>query len=228
MQLNDLVIVPIGTLFVGAALQAVCSRLLSAKAKGWLAFGTSLVALAAVLVMWPSVYHGHALDLTLPGWHGPLALTFHVDGLSQLFALMGAGIGGAILLYSIGYMAEDRAATRFYIFMQVFIAGLIALVYASNLLLMYGCWELIGLCSFMLVGFWYTQREAASGARKVLVMTHIAGYALLAAEISHRTVVRGMRRARPPSRSMSRVPVSCCTVPAPRNSPPLNRPWLRQ
>ncbi len=46
---------------------------------------------------------------------------------------------------------------------------------------MYASWELIGLCSFLLVGFWYTQREAAAGARKVLVMTHIAGYALLAA-----------------------------------------------
>ena len=181
MQLSDLVILPLAVLFAGAALQAVCSRLLSAKTKGWLAFGTSLLALTAVLVLWPTVYRGHTLDLQLPGWNGSLALTFHVDGLAQLFALMGAGIGAAVLLYSIGYMAEDRAATRFYVLMQIFIAGLIAFVYASNLLLMYACWEIIGLCSFLLVGFWYRQREAAAGARKVLVMTHIAGYALLAA-----------------------------------------------
>jgi multicomponent K+:H+ antiporter subunit A len=181
VQLSHFVILPIAVLFAGAALQAACSRLLSARAKGWLAFATSLVSLAAVLALWPSTYHGHALDLRLSGWSGPLALTFHVDGLAQLFALMGAGIGAAVLLYSIGYMADDRAATRFYVLMQIFIAGLIAFVYASNLLLMYAGWELIGLCSFMLVGFWYTQREAAAGARKVLVMTHIAGYALLAA-----------------------------------------------
>lgn len=181
MQLSDFVILPIAVLFAGAALQAVCSRLLSARAKGWMAFATSLVSLAAVLALWPSTYHGHALDLRLSGWSGPLALTFHVDGLAQLFALMGAGIGATVLLYSIGYMADDRAATRFYVLMQIFIAGLIAFVYASNLLLMYAGWELIGLCSFLLVGFWYTQREAAAGARKVLVMTHIAGYALLAA-----------------------------------------------
>jgi len=181
MQLSDLVILPIAMLFAGAALQVVCSRLLSGRAKGWLAFGTSLACLAAVVVLWPTVYRGHTLDLHLPGWSGPLALTFHVDGLAQLFALMGAGIGAAVLLYSIGYMAEDRAATRFYVLMQIFIAGLIAFVYASNLLLMYACWEIIGLCSFLLVGFWYRQREAAAGARKVLVMTHIAGYALLAA-----------------------------------------------
>ena len=181
MHLNDLVILPVAVLFGGAALQAVLSRLLTNKVKGWLAFGTSVVALAAVLALWLSVYRGHTLDLRLSGWDGPLTLSYHVDGLAQLFALMGAGIGAAVLLYSIGYMAEDRSATRFFILMQIFIAGLINLVYASNMLLMYASWELIGLCSFLLVGFWYTQREAAAGARKVLVMTHIAGYALLAA-----------------------------------------------
>ena len=70
MQLSDLVILPLAVLFAGAALQAVCSRLLSAKTKGWLAFGTSLLALTAVLVLWPTVYRGHTLDLQLPGWNG--------------------------------------------------------------------------------------------------------------------------------------------------------------
>ena len=65
-------------------------------------------------------------------------------------------------------MAHDVAATRFYIIMQVFIAGLITLVFAADLLLMYAGWELVGLCSFVLVGFWYTDKAAASGARKVL------------------------------------------------------------
>jgi multicomponent Na+:H+ antiporter subunit A len=65
--------------------------------------------------------------------------------------------------------------------MLVFIAGLVHLVYAADLLLMYMSWEVIGLCSFLLVGFWYQKKEAAYGARKVLVMTHLAGYGLLAA-----------------------------------------------
>ena len=181
MQVSDLVVLPVGVLLAGALLQAVCSPWLSGRTKGWLAFATSLVAFAAVLVLWPSTYRGQTLDLRLTGWDGPLSLSYHVDGLAQLFALMGAGIGATVLLYSIGYMAEDRAATRFYILMQVFIAGLINFVYASDLLLMYASWELIGLCSFLLVGFWYTQKEAAAGARKVLVITHIAGYALLVA-----------------------------------------------
>src|ERR1039458_6338363 len=102
---------------------------------------------------------------------------------------MGAGIGALVLLYSVGYMAHDRSATRFYCTMLLFIGGFIGLVYSANLFVLYLCWEVIGLCSFSLVGFWYTNREAVSGARKVLLMTHIAGYGLLAAIliIFHRT-----------------------------------------
>ena len=179
--MNHLVILPLAVLFAGAALQLVLARVLSGRAKGWLAFSAAVAAFAATAALWPAIHGGAVLDLHLGSPDGLLALTYHADGLGLLFALMGAGIGAAILLYSVGSMADDPAATRFYVLMQVFIAGLINLVFSSNLLLMYASWELVGLCSFLLVGFWYTEREAAAGSRKVLVMTHIAGYALLAA-----------------------------------------------
>ena len=94
-----------------------------------------------------------------------------------------------VLLYSIGYMAHDKSATRFYCIMLIFIGGFIGLVFSANLFVFYLCWELVGLCSFSLVGFWYTNPEAVAGARKVLLMTHIAGYGLLAAilVLYHRT-----------------------------------------
>ena len=60
------------------------------------------------------------MDLKPLAWDGPLALVLHVDALSALFAFMGAAIGGLVLLYSIGYMARDRSATRFYATMLVF------------------------------------------------------------------------------------------------------------
>jgi multicomponent Na+:H+ antiporter subunit A len=129
----------------------------------------------------PFVRAGQAIDVNLLGWDGPLALVLHVDALSVLFALMGAGLGGFVLLYSIGYMARDAAASRFYASMLIFIGGFVGLVFSANLFLFYLCWEVVGLCSFTLVGFWYTNREAVNGARKVLLMTHIAGYGLLAA-----------------------------------------------
>jgi multicomponent Na+:H+ antiporter subunit A len=143
----------------------------------------------AVVAITPLVQAGQAIDVNLLQWDGPLTLALHVDALSVLFALMGAGLGGFVLLYSIGYMAHDRSATRFYTTMLIFIGGFIGLVYSANLFLFYLCWEAIGLCSFSLVGFWYTNREAVHGARKVLLMTHIAGYGLLAAILIlyHRT-----------------------------------------
>jgi len=181
VQLSDLVVVPIVVLLAGGLLQGALSRLLSSTAKGWLAVGTSITAFSAVVAMWPTVYSGRTLNASLGSWDGPISLSFHVDGLALLFALMGTAIGSAVLLFAVGYMAEDKSATRFYIVMQIFIAALVTLVFARDLLLFYAGWEIVGICSFLLVGFWYADKEAAAGARKVLVITHVAGYALLAA-----------------------------------------------
>jgi multicomponent Na+:H+ antiporter subunit A len=137
-----------------------------------------MIAVAALV---PCIQGGQAIDLHLFSWDGPLAMVLHVDALSILFAFMGTGIGGMVLLYSVGYMAHDKAATRFFATMLIFIGGFVGLVFSANLFIFYLCWELVGLCSFSLVGFWYTNPEAVHGARKVLLMTHIAGYGLLAA-----------------------------------------------
>jgi NADH:ubiquinone oxidoreductase subunit 5 (subunit L)/multisubunit Na+/H+ antiporter MnhA subunit len=189
MNAETLILIAPCSLLLGATLQILVARLLNARTKGILAFLTCLPAVASVAGLVGSVKAGQAVDLTVLHWDGLLNLVFHVDALSVLFALMGTGLGAFVLLYSIGYMAHDKAATRFYASMLVFIAGFVGLVYSANLFIFYLCWELVGLCSFSLVGFWYTNREAVAGARKVLLMTHIAGYGLLAAilVVYHRT-----------------------------------------
>jgi len=189
MNAETLILIAPCSLLLGAALQIAAARLLNARAKGILAFLTCLPAVASVAALVGWVKAGRAVDLNVLRWDGPLALVLHVDALSVLFALMGTGLGAFVLLYSIGYMAHDKSATRFYGSMLVFIGGFVGLVYSANLFIFYLCWELVGLCSFSLVGFWYTNREAVAGARKVLLMTHIAGYGLLAAilVIYHRT-----------------------------------------
>jgi multicomponent Na+:H+ antiporter subunit A len=181
MSAEAVILIAPCSLLLGAVLQILVARLCSPRTKGILATLFCLASLLAVAATVPMVQSGLPVDLNLSGWDGPLALVVHVDALSALFALMGAGIGGFVLLYSIGYMAHDKSATRFYTTMLVFIGGFIALVYSANLFIFYLCWEVVGLCSFSLVGFWYTNREAVNGARKVLLMTHIAGYGLLAA-----------------------------------------------
>jgi len=189
MTAATLILIAPCSLLLGAALQILVARLCSARTKGILAFLSCVPALFAVLSMMPSVRSGQAVELNLFQWDSPLALVLHVDALSVLFAAMGSCIGAFVLLYSIGYMAHEKAATRFYCAMLLFIGGFIGLVYSANLFVFYLCWELVGLCSFSLVGFWYTNREAVAGARKVLLMTHIAGYGLLAGilVLYHRT-----------------------------------------
>jgi multicomponent Na+:H+ antiporter subunit A len=181
MTAATLILVAPCSLLLGAALQLLVARLCSARTKGLLAFLSCLPAMLAVAGVARPVWAGQTVELNLLKWDGPLALAFHVDALSVLFAFMGTFLGGFVLLYSIGYMAHDKAATRFYASMLVFIGGFVGLVYSANLFFFYLCWEVVGLCSFSLVGFWYTNREAVAGARKVLLMTHIAGYGLLAA-----------------------------------------------
>ena len=177
------VLFAIGPLLAGVVLQLFFARLISARAKGVLALLTCLPSLVAVLAAYPAIA-ARAVDVHLSPWDGPLSLAFHVDALSLMFALMGTGIGAIVLLYSIDYMKRDVAATRFYALMLTFIGGLVGLVCSADLLLFYFWWEVIGLCSFGLVGFWYRDPEAVSGARKVLLMTHLAGYGLLAAVLA--------------------------------------------
>jgi len=168
-------------LLAGILLQLLSARVLSSRAKGILATACSLPSLLAVIATFVRVNKSGPIDFMVLPWDGPLALVFHVDALSLMFALMGTALGSIVLLYSIGYMAHDRAATRFYAFMLTFICGMVGLVYSANLFFLYLCWEAMGLCSFSLVGFWYEKKESVAGARKVLLMTHLAGYGLLAA-----------------------------------------------
>lgn len=182
-QLNDqtfLLIAPCA-LVSGAMFQLAIARICSARVKGMAAVAACIPALYSVLGLLPQIRSGVSVDLNLTSWDGPLRIAFHVDALSILFAFMGTCLGMIVLLYSIGYMTRDPAATRFYATMLIFIGGFVALVYCANLFLLYICWEIIGLCSFSLVGFWYKQRDAVLGARKVLLMTHLAGYGLLCA-----------------------------------------------
>lgn len=180
--MRTLVVIPFAALLLGILLELALGRILSRRWKGWLAFIAGLTAFGAVLALIPSIQGGQAVQFDLGWWDEGVGLALYVDGLSLIFALMATGIGSAILLYCITYMAhEETGTTRFYGLMLAFIGGLVGLVFSANLLVAYLCWEIIGLCSYFLVGFWYQRKEAAVGARKVLIITHAAGYGFLIA-----------------------------------------------
>ncbi len=180
--MRTLVFIPFAALFLGILLELALGQILNRRWKGWLAFIAGLSAFGAVLALIPSTQGGQAVQFNLGWWDQGVELALYADGLSLIFALMATGIGSAILLYCITYMAHEEAGTtRFYSLMLTFIGGLVGLVFSANLLVAYLCWEIIGLCSYFLVGFWYQRKEAAAGARKVLLITHAAGYGFLIA-----------------------------------------------
>ncbi len=104
-----------------------------------------------------------------------------VDPLSILFTVMIAFFGLIISIYSIGYMKGEEGLTRYYFFFLLFIGSMIGLVLSDNFLQMFIFWEMVGLCSYSLISFWYKRPESVRAGAKVFLMTRIGDASLLAA-----------------------------------------------
>ena len=102
-----------------------------------------------------------------------LDLGWVLDPLSALMLLMVTFVGLLIFIYSVGYMAHDENFTRFFCFLSLFAAAMLGLVIANSLLLLFICWELVGLASYLLIGFWYHKPSAAAAAKKAFITTRI-------------------------------------------------------
>lgn len=104
-----------------------------------------------------------------------------VDPLSILFANLIAFLGFIVLVYSLDYMKHEEGLTRYYFLMLLFIGSMIGLVMADNFIQMYIFWEIVGLCSYALVSFWYKRPEAVKAGIKVFLMTRVGDVSLLVA-----------------------------------------------
>lgn len=148
---------------------------------GW--YSVIVTALAAVLTisLIPTVLeHAEAQVYSLP-WMTALNIDLSVliDPLSTLMANIAACVGLLIMIYSVKYMEQDKATPRFFFFMLLFIGGMLGLVMANNLLQMYFFWETVGLCSYSLIGFWYSRPEASKAGIKAFIITRIGDIFLL-------------------------------------------------
>jgi NADH-quinone oxidoreductase subunit L len=108
-----------------------------------------------------------------------LQFGFLLDGLSLLFAVAVALITFCVMLYSIGYMAGDPGTTRYFAMLSFFAWAMLSFVYAVDLLQVFIFWELVGLASFFLIGFWYEKPEANAAAKKAFLMTRVGDVGLL-------------------------------------------------
>jgi NADH-quinone oxidoreductase subunit L len=107
-------------------------------------------------------------------------LSFQFDPLTAVMALVVTGVGFIIHVYSIGYMAEDRSYARFFQNMNLFTFAMLILVMGSNMVLMFVGWEGVGLCSYLLIGFWFEKHSAATAGKKAFIVNRIgdAGFIL--------------------------------------------------
>ena len=102
-----------------------------------------------------------------------------LDPLTALMCVMVTFVGLLIFIFSTGYMHEDRNFTRFFCFLSLFAAAMLGLLVANSLLLLFICWELVGLASYLLIGFWFHKPEAAAAAKKAFITTRIGDLGLL-------------------------------------------------
>ena len=129
-------------------------------------------------------YGEHGLHFTLYQWIPAGAFTvdvnFAVDALTAVMLIVVCTVGMLVHVYSIGYMAHDPGRWRFFAYLNLFMFSMLLLVLADNFLLLFAAWELVGLSSYLLIGFWYRRRTAALAAKKAFLVNRVGdvGFAL--------------------------------------------------
>jgi NADH-quinone oxidoreductase subunit L len=108
-----------------------------------------------------------------------LKLGWMLDPLTAVMLLMVSFVGLLIFVYSVGYMHDDENFTRFFCFLALFAGAMLGVVIANSLLLLFMCWEIVGLTSYLLIGFWYAKPEAAAAAKKAFIVTRIGDLGFL-------------------------------------------------
>ena len=107
-----------------------------------------------------------------------LQLGWVLDPLTAVMAVMVTFVGLLIFIFSVGYMAHDENFTRFFTFLSLFAGAMLGVVIANSLLLLFICWELVGLTSYLLIGFWFFKPSAAAAAKKAFITTRIGDIGL--------------------------------------------------
>src|SRR5580698_2169283 len=165
--------------FASAVLLALCGSSLPRRAVALLGAGS--VGLAAFLTLLISTaflasppagnaYVQHLWTWMSSGGFRP-EIAFYLDPVSLLMLLVVTFVSFLIHLYSAEYMRDDEGYARFFAYMNLFVASMITLVLANNLLLLYLGWEGVGLCSFLLIGFWYREPQNVRAAGKAFIVT---------------------------------------------------------
>src|SRR5690242_14056014 len=166
----------LGRRFKNAVVSAI-ALLFTATSFGW--------AVWAVWSVWPgsgvALPHIETLATWITAGSFSAPFGFYLDQLSMIMVLVVTGVGFLIHIYSVGYMAHEGGYYRFFSYLNLFVFFMLTLVLANNYLLMFVGWEGVGLCSYLLIGFWFTRKSAADAGKKAFVVNRIGDFGFILA-----------------------------------------------
>src|SRR6187551_84198 len=181
---------------LGAAVNGIFGKRLGKEAVSLLALSVMFIAFALSVVTFLGLGHAQegeeAARFVWKGWEWfrltradgstfMLDVAFSVDALSGTMALVVTGVGFLIHLYSVSYMAEDPGFHRFLTYLNLFIFSMLVLILGDSLPVLFVGWEGVGLCSYLLIGFWFEDDKNAAAGKKAFVTNRIGDFGLLVA-----------------------------------------------
>ncbi len=181
--LRWIVLVPL----LGAAANGLLNRRLPKQVSGLLACGAVGVSFALSVTLFLRMTGLPVAERlftdTMATWIGfgrfQVDLAFAMDPLGAVMALVVTGVGFLIHVYSLGYMAHDAGYQRFFTYMNLFIFAMMTLVLGENLLVLFVGWEGVGLCSYLLISFWFNDEANAAAGKKAFVVNRIGDFGFL-------------------------------------------------
>lgn len=169
---------------LGFAVSGLFGRFLPKNITGAIASLSVLVSFICSVLLFNHLYNGgEAVKVNFFNWIAAgninIDFSFLADRLSVWMMLIITGVGFLIHIYSIGYMHHDEGFYKFFAYLNLFIFSMLTLVLGGNYVIMFFGWEGVGLCSYLLIGFWYANKEYGYAARKAFIMNRIGDLGLL-------------------------------------------------
>lgn len=185
LENNLLVLLIVILPFLMAAILPLLGRV-STSIMTWAAVISAFILAFFVFLLVPDIFFDNVLPVGLMdgiryNWIPSAGIVFgvYIDALSLTMALIASGIGALVVLYSVKYMDGEKGLPRYYSLVILFIGAMVCLVFTDNLLILYIFWEVIGLCSYALIGFYNEDPKAARAGIKAFVVTRVGDIGLL-------------------------------------------------
>ena len=177
----------------GALINGILGNRLPKKAVHWIACGTVLVSFLISLAAFRTLAANHDIEFLSfnmyewfqSGFRGEhsaslsVNVEFYFDHLSAVMCLVVTGVGFLIHVYSIGYMSDDPSYSRYFTYLNLFCFAMLLLVLGQNYLILFVGWEGVGLASYLLIGFWFSDTEKAAAGKKAFIVNRIGDAAFL-------------------------------------------------